>query len=196
MRRHQRRMLPTPDSAVSLRMPIFTHPRLWITSYTPYRGGLARFHVRRVMHPNLVEARDTGYPFSFRTRARFRQLFASHSSGRSGSLRVSGSIHSCRAESGPGCRAMFGWRPPLGRRTRPGSGNGVSFSPSCRNRLIVERATPVGFATCAIPPRPKARASAAASKRRARFSECGDRAPNRYRTLPVRRESESFIRYL
>jgi hypothetical protein len=67
------------------------------------------------------------------------------------------------------------FRPPPGRRTRPGAAldpDASSFSP----RLTVEYAMPVARATALIPPRPAARASVAAQIRRPRSVKAGPKA--------------------
>jgi hypothetical protein len=75
-----------------------------------------------------------------------------------------------------------GWRPPPGRRTCAtgacGAAGETGWASSCQPARMVARDSPGASATWLIPPRPMARASTAAQRRRARSSKRGFRIAN------------------
>ena len=102
-------------------------------------------------------------------------LLQVHRNGVCGSPREEGSTKASSADNNLGCVAVNRCRPPPQRRVRP-TGT-ASRRISSRNPLwIVLRDMPVALATSVGPPRPRALASAAAHKRRAR-------SPSTRRTL-------------
>ena len=92
---------------------------------------------------------------------------------------MNGSSRCSNAVARPGSQSVSALRPPPGARTRapPACGSGgVAESSSLTPARTVPRDIPVASATRVIPPRPMARASAAAHRRRVRSSNSG---PNR-----------------
>src|SRR5262249_33786214 len=85
---------------------------------------------------------------------------------------------SSSAASSPGCVLSASLRPPPLRRMRP-LGSFLPPRNSIRPRPMVLRAIPVASATAAMPPRPAACASLAATRRRSRSSRNGATASKR-----------------
>ena len=121
------------------------------------------------------------WPSSCKPPAKLRKLLAVHSKGLSGSPRVAGSTKARKSSSKLGSVSVSGLRPAPGRRTRPTGGPSVAPQSSAKPRPIVLRAIPVIWATAWMPPKPAARASAAANRRRPRSSSTGFNASNRSR---------------
>src|SRR5580700_2749923 len=96
---------------------------------------------------------------------RWRWLRLTHRNAASGSPRIDGSTSSFKASKIPGCVSIAGFCPPPLRRTRSPHRTAPDRR-SARPRPMVLRAIPVVCETAAIPPRPAARASLAANRRR------------------------------
>ena len=114
--------------------------------------------------------------------ANFAALLHVHRSSDIGSPRVTGSTRVSRAGTRCGSRVPSGLRPPPGRRHRSGGVGepvaGTGSARSCMPARTVARDRPVASATWLMPPRPRARASTAAQRRRARSSKSGWRIAN------------------
>ena len=127
-----------------------------------------------------------------------RTLFEVQRSGDSGSPDAVGSTSPSRSASRVGSFARVLFRPPPGRRTRPGCRAAARPPVPVRPRSIVEYAIPVARATPLMPPRPAARASVAAQIRRARSVKAGARAlyfarQSRTSTHPAYRPALIFV---
>jgi hypothetical protein len=90
--------------------------------------------------------------------------------------RAVGSTSASKAASSPGWRWVALGRPAPGRRTRPVSSG--PWSISVVPMRTVDRLRPDARATVVTPPRPSALACAPASRRRCRWSRCGDSTAN------------------
>src|SRR5919106_433814 len=136
------------------------------------RRAFPRLAVGLKLYPAALKSSRTSWwlmrwPMLWSVRARVRVLFAVQRSGESGGPEVVGPTSPSRSRSSVGSLSTVRFRPPPGRRTRPGATRArdrSSFSP----RAIVEVEIPVARATRAMPPRPRARASVAAHTRRDR----------------------------
>src|SRR5712692_7880194 len=131
----------------------------------------------------------TRWPMLCRVRARVRVLFAVQRRGEFGAPEVVGSTSPSRSRSSVGSLSIVRFRPPPGRRTRPG-GTRARDRSSLSPRAIVEVEMPVARATRAMPPRPRARASVAAHTRRDRSVSVG--ASARYFARQPRRSTHSI----
>lgn len=133
--------------------------------------------------PSFFSRRPTSFCPATKPRAanaadKCRWLLLTQRSGASGSPRIEGSTKSFNASKSPGCVSVAGLLPPPGLRTR--APNDAQPRPkSIKPRPIVLRAIPVATDTAAIPPRPAARASPAAKRRRSRSVRKGSRASKR-----------------
>ena len=118
----------------------------------------------------------TGCPAAVNSAARWRTDSVVHDKAEHGSPRRVGSTNANRAGSSPGSACSARLRPPPARLTRAtgAAPDSSSFTPS----WILDRDAPEARATAAIPPWPKARASAASTSRAARSSRCGSTASN------------------
>src|ERR1700733_12777127 len=96
---------------------------------------------------------------------RWRWLRLTQRNAASGSPRIDGSASSFKASKIPGCVSIAGFCPPPLRRTRS-LHRPAPDRRSAKPRPMVLRAIPVVRETAAIPPRPAARASLAANRRR------------------------------
>src|SRR5680860_1429206 len=112
------------------------------------------------------------WPFSASAAASCRVLFEVQRNGDSGSPRVAGSTRASRSLTRRGFVCLMDLRPPPGRRTRSETSRPSSSSPTAF--CTVERDIPVASATLAMPPRPIARASAAATIRHWRSLRWGN----------------------
>src|SRR5680860_1279573 len=112
------------------------------------------------------------WPFSASAAASCRVLFEVQRNGDSGSPRVAGSTRASRSLTRRGLVCLMDLRPPPGRRTRSETSRPASSSPTAF--CTVERDIPVASATLAMPPRPIARASAAATIRHWRSLRWGN----------------------
>src|SRR6266849_451132 len=132
----------------------------------------------------------TRWPMLCWVRARVRVLFAVQRRGEFGAPEVVGSTSPSRSRSSVGSLSIVRFRPPPGRRTRPG-GTRARDRSSLSPRAIVEVEMPVARATRAMPPRPRARASVAAHTRRDRSVSVG--ASARYFARQPRRSTHSNL---
>ena len=137
------------------------------------------------LKPSRCSRRPTSFwpalkPRSASVADRWRWLLLTHSKAASGSPRIDDCTRSRSAAKSPGCVSIAGLRPPPARRTRPPSA-AVPARRSARPRPMVLRAIPLARETAVTPPRPAARASLAANKRRPLSSR--DRASTSKRTL-------------
>src|SRR5271154_3542177 len=129
----------------------------------------------------------TWWPRAINSSASFALLLVVHRSGDSGSPRVTGSTSASRSWLSVGSFSVRGLRPPPGRRILwccgfSVGGHALTSSRSrIPNRILFSR-IPVAAVTIAAPPRPNARASAAAHSRVTRSSITHRRTANFSRT--------------
>ena len=101
----------------------------------------------------------TGDPAQSGPPARWRRLLVVHRSGDSGSPRVESATSPSSAGSSPGSVTASFFRPPPGRRTRPGGAVPPEPSSAAPSATVCHDA-PVIRATAPAPPSPAARATA------------------------------------